>query len=166
MPARGTRNTGVRVLVAFEDDYRAYREVIAAGLRIHHDQYEVATSTVEALAEQIERFCPDVVIGGGAEDGGAEDAEVAGVLCWIELTVVPTELTKVRLGECRWEMTNPQLETLVGIIEKADQAQSAVNPKPTRARPRLPMPTDEVRAPSSSVPSPARTSNTRSLREP
>jgi hypothetical protein len=150
----------MRVLVAFEDNYRAYREVIAAGLRIHHDQYEVATSTVEALAEQIERYCPDVVI-----CGGAEDAEVAGVLCWIELTVVPTELTKIRLGECRWEMTNPQLETLVGIIEKADQAQSAVNPKPTRARPRLPMPTDEVRAPSSSVPSQPRTSITRSLRE-
>jgi hypothetical protein len=137
----------MRVLVVFDDDYRAYREVIAAGLRILHDQYEVETSSVEALVEQIERFCPDVVI-----CGGPQDEDIAGVLCWIELNVYPTEPTNVRLGECRWELSNPQLEALVGIIEKADQARSVVNPKPTRARPRPSMPADEVRVPSSSVP--------------
>jgi hypothetical protein len=110
----------MRVLVVFEDGYRAYREVIAAGLRILHEQYEVETSTLEGLAEQLERVRPDVVI-----CGGPEDVEGAGVSCWIELNLDPTEPTKVRLGECRWELHNPQLEMLVGIIEKADHARGA-----------------------------------------
>ena len=151
----------MRVLVVFEDDYRAYREVIAAGLRILHDQYEVETSTLEGLAEQIEWFCPEVVIG-----GGPDYAEVAGVLCWIELNVVPTEPTKVRLGERRWELGNPHLEELLEIIEKADQARSVVTPEPTCARPCPSTPADGARAPSSSLPAPPRTSITRSLREP
>ena len=145
------RSIRMRVLVAFEDGYRAYREVLAAGLRILYDRYEVATSTVEALAEQIERFRPDVVI-----CGGPEDAVVAGVSCWIELNVVPTEPTKVRLGESRWEQTNPELEALVGIIEKTDHARGAQSIPSPRTRPRTSMPNCDAIPPSSSVPSPPR----------
>ena len=110
----------MRVLVAFEDDYRAYREVLAVGFRILHDQYEVTTSTIGELEEAIQRFRPDVVI-----CGGPEDAEAAGVLGWIELNVDPTKPTKVRLGACRWEQTNPDLEALAGILSKAEQAHIA-----------------------------------------
>jgi hypothetical protein len=101
--------------VAFEDDYRAYREVLAVGLRILLDRYEVATSTMGALEEEIERFRPKVVI-----CGGPENVEAAGVLGWIELDVNPTEPTKVRLGECRWELTNPDLDALVGVLRRAE----------------------------------------------
>jgi hypothetical protein len=107
----------MRVLVAFEDDYRAYREVIAVGLRILHDQIEATTSTIGELEEVIQRFRPDVVI-----CGGPEDAEAADVFGRIELNVDPTERTKVRLGACRWESTNPDLEALAGIIRKAELA--------------------------------------------
>ena len=110
-------NSGMRVLVAFEDDYRAYREVLAVGLRILHDRYEVTTSTIGELEEVIQRFRPDVVI-----CGGPEDAEAADVFGRIELNVDPTERTKVRLGACRWESTNPDLEALAGIIRKAELA--------------------------------------------
>jgi hypothetical protein len=102
----------IRVLVAFEDTYRAYREIVAVGLRILH-RYEVETSTIEALEGEIFRFRPKVVICYGHEDVGEE-----GVFGWIELSVNPAEPTKVRLGKRRWELTNPDLEELAEIIEQ------------------------------------------------
>ena len=82
-----------------------------------HDQIEATTSTIGELEEAIQRFRPDVVI-----CGGPEDAEAADVLGWIELNVYPTEPTKVRLGACRWELTNPDLGALIEIVRKAEQA--------------------------------------------
>jgi len=100
--------------VAFEDTYRAYREVLAAGLRMLH-HYEVETSTIEALEGEIVRFRPKVVICYGHEDVGRQD-----VFVWIELSVNLAEPTKVRLGKRCWELTNPDLEELAEIIEQVE----------------------------------------------
>jgi hypothetical protein len=44
----------MRVLVAFGDEYRAYREVIAAGIRMLRPQVEVATATPAELEGELE----------------------------------------------------------------------------------------------------------------
>ena len=102
------------MLVAFEDNYRAYREVVAVGLRILH-HYEVETCAIETLEGEIERFRPKVVICYGHEDVGEES-----VFGWIGLDVNPSEPTKVRVGERRWELTNPDLEELAEIIGQVE----------------------------------------------
>jgi hypothetical protein len=43
----------IRILVALEDDYRAYRETIASALRILRPGAEVATSGPDTLEEEV-----------------------------------------------------------------------------------------------------------------
>ena len=52
----------IHILVALEDDYRAYRETIAAVLRVLRPHAEVKSTTLEALEDELERFDPQVVI--------------------------------------------------------------------------------------------------------
>ncbi|HEV2093174.1 MAG TPA: hypothetical protein VGR18_08420 [Rubrobacter sp.] len=53
-----------RVLVAFGEEHRAYRGVIAAGIRILRPRAEVAVSTPAGLEGEIARFDPRVVVCG------------------------------------------------------------------------------------------------------
>jgi hypothetical protein len=52
----------IRVLVAFEDEYRTFRDVIAAAIGASRPHIEVATAGIEALAEEIARFDPQMVV--------------------------------------------------------------------------------------------------------
>jgi hypothetical protein len=53
---------GIRVLVAFEDLYRTYREVIAAAIQVLRPQVEVSTTDIDGLEAQLARLDPRVVI--------------------------------------------------------------------------------------------------------
>ena len=79
--------------MALEDDYRAYREMIAAGLRILCPDVELESSALEVLDEELERFDLQVVICGGNEDVEPDDR-----LVWIELSLDPTESPGFPLG--------------------------------------------------------------------
>ena len=52
----------IRILVAFEDVYRAYREVIAAGIQVLRPQLEVTSTNLKELEGEIARLDPQVVI--------------------------------------------------------------------------------------------------------
>jgi hypothetical protein len=104
----------IRILVALEDDYRVYRETIAVGIRILRPQAETETKSVElkALEEEIKRFDPQVVI-----YSGLETVDSGGSLAWIELSVDPTSSTKITVGGCCIERTNPTLKELLDLID-------------------------------------------------
>jgi hypothetical protein len=51
-----------RILVAFEDEYRSYRDVIAVSIRLLRPCVEVATSDLGALEEELARLDPHLVI--------------------------------------------------------------------------------------------------------
>jgi hypothetical protein len=99
--------------VALEDDYRAYRETIAATLRLLRPSAEVESATPEALEEELERFDPQVVI-----SGGREDLELGARPVWIELSLAPTQPTKISVGKRYLERTNPTLVELLALIEE------------------------------------------------
>ncbi len=50
------------MLVALEEEYRAYREVIAAGIQILRPEVEVTTAPLEELESEVARLDPQVVI--------------------------------------------------------------------------------------------------------
>jgi hypothetical protein len=58
------KQTKMRILVSFEDNYRAYRNEIAAGTRILRPHAEVETTDPGALEEETTRLEPEVVICG------------------------------------------------------------------------------------------------------
>ena len=105
-----------RVLVAHEDEYRAYREVIAAGIRALRPHVMVATCTPDELARgELERFGPQVVVCGrsGIADPGDTPA-------WVELPPELGQPARVRVGDRRWAPTNPTLEDLLRIVDEAE----------------------------------------------
>ena len=101
--------------MALEDDYRAYRETIAAGLQILRPDLEVESSALEVLKEELERFDPRVVI-----CGGREDVEAYCRPAWIELSLDPTQPTKIHVDGRSIERINPGVETLVEIIDELE----------------------------------------------
>jgi hypothetical protein len=106
----------MRILVAFEENYRAYREMIAAGIRIFRPHAEVEITSFESLGERIEHFDPELVICGGHE------ATHQGVrLAWVELSVDPLQPSKVWVVGRYSERRNPTVEDLLVIIDEVEE---------------------------------------------
>ncbi len=101
----------MRVLVALEDDYRAYRETIAAVLRILRPDAKVESTSKEAFKEDLERFDPQVVI-----CSGPKYLESNGNRTWIELSLDPTQPTKINVGGRYLERTNPSVRELLETV--------------------------------------------------
>ena len=102
--------------MALEDDYRAYREMIAASLRILRPDLKVKSSALEVLEEELERFDPEVVI-----CGGHEDVEAHRRPAWIELSLDPTHPTKISVGGRSLVRINPGVKALIEIIDEVEQ---------------------------------------------
>jgi hypothetical protein len=105
------------VLVATEDEYRAYREVIAAGIGTLRPGIVVTAIGLDRLEGELERLDPQVVV--CSRPGGSAEAE--GRLAWVELSLDPTGPTKISFGGRRSESTNPTLETLLAVIDEAEE---------------------------------------------
>lgn len=102
--------------MVFADEYRAYRGVIAAGIRLLRPHTEVATSTPTELEGENGRFDPQVVVCGapGPVDTGDRPA-------WVELATQPERSAKVRVGARRRELSYPMLGDLLQIIDEAEE---------------------------------------------
>jgi len=107
-------------LVALEDEYRAYREVLAAGVQSMRPGARVATTVPASLEEEVARFDPQVII---CSSPGVEDAGNA--TTWIELSTDPSRPTVVRLGKRRFEQTNPTFDALLAIVDEAGRLAEA-----------------------------------------
>jgi hypothetical protein len=99
-----------------EDEYRAYREVIAAGIETLRPGTEVAAIGLDHLEGELARLDPQVVV--CSRPGGATETE--GRFAWVELSLDPRRPTKIILGGRRSESTNPTLETLLAVIDGAE----------------------------------------------
>jgi hypothetical protein len=113
---RGETLAETRILVTLEDDYRAYRELIAAGIRVLRPQVEVTTSGLDALEEEIARIDPHVVVCCLPATMGPGDR-----VAWVELSIDPTQLTVICVGGRYSEVRNPVFEVLLGVIDEAER---------------------------------------------
>jgi hypothetical protein len=105
-----------RVLVAFGEEPRAYRGVIAAGIRILRPRAEVAVSAPAELEDEIARFGPQVVVCGAPAPADAGDQPA-----WIELDLGPGRSARVRVGASRREISHPTLRDLLRIVDEAEE---------------------------------------------
>ena len=112
----GKKGREVRILVALEGDYRAYRDVLAVGIRILSPRSEVETADLEALEGEVKRFKPQVLICSRPKpvDSGVWPS-------WVELSMDPTLPTKVSVGGRYFERVNPTLQELLAIIDEVEQ---------------------------------------------
>lgn len=105
----------VRILVAIDEEYRSYREVIAGAIGAVRPQFEVASAGVGALDEEIKRFDPHLVICNlPATSASAES------IAWVELSLDPVRPSVVRVGGRCTEVRNPVLDTLLEVIDQVE----------------------------------------------
>jgi hypothetical protein len=116
VPREGGAEIEMRILVALEDDYRTYRDVIAAGIQILRPHAEVDTALLEALGERIERFDQHLVV-----CSQPNTVEPGGRLGWVELLMEPVHSSKICVGGRYSERTNPTLKVLTAVIDEVEE---------------------------------------------
>ena len=106
----------IKILVAFEDEFRAYRQTLAVAIRILRPDAEVVTVEAHEIREVVECSGPDIVI-----CSLPKVSDTNCVRAWIELSLDPTQPTKVRVDGEYSEMINPTLDALLVIIDEVEQ---------------------------------------------
>jgi hypothetical protein len=115
---RHEKATEIRVLISFEAGYHAYQGALAAAIRILRTDAEVMTVELEKISGAMKRFGPDVVIA-----SRPEQANIEGVSAWVELSLDPSQASKVNVNGDYSEIVNPTLDKLLVIIDKVTQSQ-------------------------------------------
>lgn len=103
----------MRVLVSFQESHYSYGEAIARALEHLRPSLEVSVAGSEALAEEVSRLRPDVVISDRPKGAGA-------VAAWVQ---IPTDLDPMSSicvgGGCR-RSQNPSFDELLAVVDEAD----------------------------------------------
>lgn len=107
----------LRVLVVFEDEYRSYGEVIAAFVRSLRPRTAVEISEPDALAAEVARMAPHVVISSQPRTGDAD-----ATLAWVHLPSDPTSPTTIHCDGRASRTVNPTLRELLSVVDKAAEA--------------------------------------------
>ncbi len=102
--------------MAHDDEYRAYREVIAVGIRLLRPHTEVRTAGPAEFGAELERFGPHVVVCG--VPGRADPGDV---LAWVESPAEVDGPARVRVGDYRRESPGLSLSGLLGVIDAAEE---------------------------------------------
>ena len=105
-----------RVLIAFEDEYRTYREFIANAICTRRPHVKVAVGRLGLLGGEIERFDPHLVICSqpNTVDPNSRPA-------WVELPLDPDQITGICLNGEYSESTNPTLEEILRVVDETER---------------------------------------------
>jgi len=106
----------MRVLAAFDEDHRAYGDVIAATIEVLRPRVAVRTALLESLAEEIGRFDPHLVICSRPNAAG-----LGGTHAWVELSLDPLRPTRICVGGRRSQQINPKLEAVLAVIDEVEE---------------------------------------------
>lgn len=105
---------GVRVIVAYGDDHRSYREVIAVAIRESLPDAEAVACGLDSLAEEVQRLDPHVVV---CEEPNVVDADRRPA--WVELPVEPERPTRICIDGQRFEVANLPFGELLSVVDRA-----------------------------------------------
>ena len=117
-PERYTLRGGVsetRVLIAFEDEYRTYREFMASAVRTHRPHIEVVAAGLGGLGEEVARFDP---LPGNLQPNTVDPG---GRPAWVELPPDPERLAEICLEGERSEVINPALDELLSLVDETER---------------------------------------------
>jgi hypothetical protein len=106
----------IKILVAFEEDHRAYREMLAYAFRTLRPRVEVSTSGVETLEREWKRFGPQLVI-----SSRPRPLNWPAVMGWVELSMDPLKASKIYVCGRFLQVVNPTLERLFTVVEEVEK---------------------------------------------
>jgi hypothetical protein len=110
--------------VAFDDNYRSYREVIAASIKLLRPHVEVVTTDLEGMEQEVARFGPQLII-----SSRPKMTIQSPTMAWIKVpTDEPTQPAEVWLGQDRWEATEPAMEMMAQAIDGIEEYLAPTDP--------------------------------------
>ena len=122
------RDLRPRVLVAFEDEYRSYRETIARALESLRPRAEVAVTSLDALEDEIKLTAPHLVICSQPGPPSAARTTVA----WVELPNDPWRPASISMEGSCYRVSNLTLDDLLAAIDRTEEL--VQTPRPGRDR--------------------------------
>lgn len=105
----------IRVLVSFEEEYRAYGEAIAGALGDLRPRAEVAVAEPTDLPAEVARTSPHLVI-----SSLPKAADPARTLAWVELPYEPGSAGTICFGGECLEAYGVDLGDLLAVIDRAE----------------------------------------------
>ncbi len=105
----------MRILISYEESYRAYRDALERAIGGLHPDAEVAACRLAEIGEQLESFDPHLVV-----SSGPNTVDPGGRVAWYRLSTEPDEPSEACLGGRRWQRPNPTLEDLLSLIEEVE----------------------------------------------
>ena len=106
----------IRTLIASEEQYRVYREVIASAIQSHHPHVVVAVAGPDKLKDEVTRFDPHLVI-----CSQPNTVEFNGRPTWFELPPDPDRFGKLCFDGEHSETANPALEELLRVVDDTER---------------------------------------------
>jgi hypothetical protein len=107
----------MRILLAFDEEHRLYIDAIADAIRTFRSYVEVAVTNTGELEAEVERFDPQIVICSSPIPTNPVDPQL---ISSIELSPEPDQPSKFRIGERRWESTNPSLGEILSVVDETN----------------------------------------------
>ena len=103
--------------MAFEEDYRSYREVIAVAIRVLRPHVEVATTDPEGLEWEVARLRPHLIV-----SSLPKTPVRSPTMAWIKVASdKPTQPSEIWLGQERWETADPVVKTITQTVDSIEE---------------------------------------------
>lgn len=112
----------MRALIAFEEQYRTYREFIASAIQSYRPHVEVGVARLDTLRDEVTRFDPHLVICSQPNTVDPNNRPA-----WFELPPDPKCSAQICLDGQRSELPNPALDKLLQVV---DETERLINTKP------------------------------------
>lgn len=110
------RRIQIRVLVAFEDEYRVYGAAITGAVRRARPTDEVVvTAEIGVLERQVRSFAPHLVISSLPAPTNRGEW-----FSWVYLSSDPNRTSEICVEGKRRESLNPSLGELFGVLEETE----------------------------------------------
>ena len=107
----------MRVLVAYEEVYRSYRDAIVLAIKDHHPHFAVLDATLRELEAALEHFEPHAVV---CSRPSAEYPS-GGKGAWVELPIEPTRSGDVCIGGDHEGAVNLELEEVLSALDETEE---------------------------------------------
>jgi hypothetical protein len=109
--------SGISILLAFEENYRSYRGVIAAAIRVLRPHVEVAITDPEGLEREVARLRPHLIV-----SSRPKTTVRSPTMAWIKVASdKPTQPSEIWLGQDRWETAGPVMKTITQTVDSIEE---------------------------------------------
>ncbi len=106
----------MRILIAYQEDYRVYRETIQNAVRRYRPHMKVDVVHLDSLEAELRRLNPHLVICSEENNVG-----LGSRAAWVQLSHSPDEPTEICVGGRHSALKNPSLKDLLAIIDETEE---------------------------------------------